>query len=83
LFVKVKGEKEVLLFYKDFGITAVRLLQVRDNHELDVLLEGIRQEKHSVLFQYCRGTISRLKQDELRRIEIRKKNYDLSKPTVV
>ena len=37
----MKGEKEVLLFYKDFGITAVKLLQARDINELDVLMEQV------------------------------------------
>jgi len=81
--IQVKGEKEVLLFYKDFGITAVKLLQARDIHELDVLMEQVRVTKHPIMYHYCRDTVSRLKQDELRRQEIRRKNFDLSKPTVV
>lgn len=73
----------MLLFFKDFAITAVKLLQARDLAELDQLMEHVRIQKHAILYQYCRGTISRLKQDELRRQEIRRKNFDLSRPTVV
>lgn len=81
--IQIKGEKEILLFFKDFAITAIKLLQVKNIQELDTLLEQIRITKHQVVFHYCNTTINRLKQDEFRRHEIRRKNLDLSKPTVV
>ena len=81
--IQVKGEKEILLFYKDFAITAMKLLQVLNLKEFDSLLDNIKNAKHPLVYQYCNTTVSRLKQDEFRRQEIRRKNLDLSKPTVV
>lgn len=81
--IQVKGEKEVLLFLKDWAVTACELLQANDMHQFDEQLEDIRCRKHSLIYQYCRSIISRLLQDEIRRIEIRRRNVDLSRPTVV
>eukprot|EP01038_Epipyxis_sp_PR26KG_P008575 gene8575-11587_t len=87
--IQVKGEKEILLFYKDFAITAIKLLQLSDSHgnnssiQLENVLENIRATKHSLIYQYCRSNVTRLLQDESRRAEIKRRNLDLSKPTVV
>jgi histone-lysine N-methyltransferase SETD3 len=81
--IQVRGEKEVLRFYKDFAVTAISLLQTTDLHQFDSLLEQVKVTKHSVFYQYCQSTINRLQQDEIRRAEIRGRNYDLSRPTVV
>ena len=82
--IQVKGEKEVLLFYKDFAQTAIRLLKASDLEEFDELLDNIRVSKHSFIFQYCRGTIARLVQEEIRLGERRSKQpLDLSRPTLV
>lgn len=82
--IQVKGEKEVLLFYKDFAQTVVRLMNSNDVNEFDEILDTIRQTKHSFTFQYCRGTAARLFQDELRRGDRRSKQVlDLTRPTIV
>ncbi len=82
--IQVKGEKEVLLFYKDFALTVVKLMNSSDLEEFDEMLDSIRQSKHSFTFQYCRGSVARLFQEELRRGERRSKQVlDLTRPTVV
>jgi hypothetical protein len=82
--IQIKGEKEVLLYYKDFALTVVRLMSVSDLNEFDEMLDTIRQTKHSFTFQYCRGTAARLVQEELRKCERRSKQVlDLTRPTIV
>lgn len=82
--IQVKGEKEVLYFYKDFATTAMSLLQSSDLEEFDEALDHVRINKHSFIFQYCRGTIARLVQEEIRRGDRRTKQpLDLSRPTLV
>lgn len=82
--IQIKGEKEVLLHFKDLASTAIIAIKSRDLQEFDQYLNEIRIHKHSLVFQYCRGTIARLFQEELRRGELRsRRNIDLSKPTVV
>jgi hypothetical protein len=82
--IQIKGEKEVLVFYKDFAETVADLLVSNDVNEFDERLDSIRNNKHSFVFNYCRGVASRLFQEELRKGD-RKANtaIDLSKPTVV
>lgn len=82
--IQVKGEKEVLLFFKDFASTALIGLRSRDINEFDEFLNQVRVTKHTIIFQYCRGTVGRLLHEELRRGELRAhRHMDLSKPTVV
>lgn len=89
--IQVKGEKEVLLFYKDFATAALALLGSKEVEDFDRILNEVRLSKHSMLFHYCRTTISRLLQDEQRRADRgaadRRGNghqtLDLSKPTIV
>jgi len=82
--IQVKGEKEVLLFYKDFANVAIQLLQVQDADHFDSLLESVRVLKDPILYQYCRGTIGRLLHDDMRRqLEHKKKDMDLTRPTIV
>lgn len=82
--IQVKGEKEVLLFFKDFASTALIGLRSRDINEFDEFLNQVRVTKHTIIFQYCRGTVGRLLHEELRRGELRShRHMDLSKPTVV
>ena len=81
--IQVKGEKEVILFYLDLANTALELLQTSDINEFDLMLETVKNAKPPPVYHYCRVTISRLQQDEIRRAEIRGKRYDLSKPTIV
>jgi hypothetical protein len=82
--IQVKGEKEVLIFYKDFADTALGLLQKRgDSREFEYAMEDVLAHKHPLVQQYASGVILRLRQEELRRQEIRQKSLDFSKPTVV
>lgn len=83
--IQVKGEKEVLAFFKDWAATAIIGLQARDFAEFDDFLTKVRQSKHTLIFQYCRGTVGRLLHEELRRSDSRSSRVavDFSKPTVV
>lgn len=83
--IQVKGEKEVLLFFRDFANTGAIGLKLRDLSEFDEFLNQVRVSKHTLIFQYCRGTVGRLLHEEIRRGDYRAshRNIDLSKPTVV
>jgi hypothetical protein len=82
--IQVKGEKEVLLFYLDFASTAIKLLKSKDLQEFDDLLNDIRINKNTLIFQYCRGVVGRLIQEEVRRNDFKKRSpIDLSRPTIV
>ncbi|KAJ1430215.1 hypothetical protein B484DRAFT_396031 [Ochromonadaceae sp. CCMP2298] len=81
--IQVKGEKEVLLFLQDLGSTSASLLQIVDGAKFEQQLEQVRCTKHALIYQYARGTIARLHQDEVRRAENRRRKLDLSRPTVV
>jgi histone-lysine N-methyltransferase SETD3 len=59
--IQVKGEKEVLLFYKDFAETALKLLEIKDQAAYSEALQEVRESKHPFLQQYCRNTIGRLR----------------------
>jgi len=81
--IQVKGEKEVLLFFKALAESSIALLQSDGIQRFDEQLEAVRTSKHPIIHQYARGTLSRLHQDEMRRNEIRQRKLDLSRPTVV
>ncbi len=83
--IQVKGEKEVLLFFRDLAATAAIGLKLRDIGEFDEYINQVRTTKHVLIFHYCRVTIGRLVNEEFRRGDInsRQRNIDLSKPTVV
>eukprot|EP01034_Spumella_vulgaris_P026247 gene26247-32792_t len=75
--IQVRGEKEVLHFFRDFALVALRLLQSngvasagQGQSEFETLLEEVRQNHDPLVFQYCRGTIGRLMQNEDRRREV-------------
>jgi len=57
--IQVRGEKEVLLFYKEFAVFALQLLRIEDPQTFHDSLESLRQNKHPMLYQYCRSTILR------------------------
>eukprot|EP01036_Dinobryon_divergens_P024547 gene24547-33010_t len=83
-------ESKCSFWRRDLSVPYRRIrVCVGDNENSKTMLaflriaEAVRLSKHPVLYQYCRNTLSRLKQDDLRRQEIRRKNFDLSKPTVV
>ena len=81
--IHVKGEKEVLLFYRDFAETACHLLEIRDDAMFERELAEIRPKKHLVIQQYLTSVASRLRSDDRQRREMRQKNVDYSRPTVV
>ncbi len=82
--IQVRGEKEVLLFFRDMSQVAIQLLQENDPGQFEALLESVRVSKDPIVYQYCRGTISRLHQDDLRKQQdYRRRNMDLSRPTIV
>ena len=81
--IQVKGEKEVLLFYKDFSETVIRLLEIKDDIIFDRELASIWSTKHVVVQQYLTNTACRLRQTDKQRAELRQKNVDFSRPTVV
>ena len=81
--IQVKGEKEVLLFFKDFSQTALELLHCTDADQFDRKLEQVRTLKHTIVYVYGAGVCSRLMHDASRRLEERVKSFDLSRPTVV
>ena len=81
--IQVRGEKEVLLFYKDFSETALRLLELKDDIVFDRELAATWPSKHVVVQQYLSNSACRLRQTDKQRAELRQKNVDFSRPTVV
>lgn len=81
--IQVRGEKEVLHFFRDFALTAVQLLHAPDAETFGELLEGVRCNKHPVIYAHAKSTLGRLYQDEQRRLDLRRRKFDLTRPTVV
>ena len=81
--IQVRGEKEVLLFFADFADTCIKLLQCADIDHFEEVLEEVRRKKHPVIYMHGKTSLSRLHQDEARRAEIRRRKWDLTRPTVV
>lgn len=81
--IQVRGEKEVLLFFRDFAESGIKLLQAPDMDAFDVLLEEIRLSKDVIIFYYCRSVCGRLLHENRRRAERNIRSYDLARPTVV
>eukprot|EP01031_Cornospumella_fuschlensis_P026807 gene26807-32388_t len=81
--IQVKGEKEVLHFYRDLALTGIKLLQARDLDDFDNQLNEIRTNKHTMVFQYARSALSRVLQEELRKGDRQRQKPDLTKPTIV
>ena len=78
VIIQVKGEKEVLLFYKDFAETALKLLEMKDQVTYSEALEEVRETKHPFLQQYCRNTISRLRMET--RSSENRSSFDFFRP---
>ena len=57
--IQVRGEKEVLLFYKDFAQTSLELLRIEDPQQFHDAMENLRLVKHHMLYHYCRSSILR------------------------
>ena len=69
-------EKKYITDYKIF------IPSIHENN--DDLLNDIRLHKHSLIFQYCRGVVGRLIQEEVRKNDFKKRSpIDLSRPTIV
>ena len=81
--IQVKGEKEVLLFYRDYAETAVCLLELKDDAAFEAQLAIVYPTKHVVVQQYLSNSACRLRQDDKQRAMIRQRNVDFSRPTVV
>ena len=83
--IQLRGEKEILHFFKHFSECGIRVLSVRLNSsvEFESILQRYQTTEHPVIYQYCRTVVSRLRDLEIRRMEQAHKNVDLSKPTVV
>lgn len=58
--IQVRGEKEVLLFFKDFAVTALEVLRIEDPQIFHDTVECFKQVKHAIVYQYCRNTVLRL-----------------------
>eukprot|EP01032_Pedospumella_encystans_P015705 gene15706-17948_t len=81
--IQIRGEKEVLHFYVDFAQTCLSLLKCADVDHFEAALEKVRREKHPVIFVHAKMTLGRLFLDESRRNDSRRRQLDLTKPTVV
>lgn len=66
--IQVKGEKEVLLFYRDLATIGQQVLRLRDMSLVEEEMNNIRLNKHQVVYQYIRNNAYRLRVDEQRRI---------------
>lgn len=81
--IQIRGEKEVLLFFADFAETCIDLLRCADIDHFEEVLEVVRRTKHPVIYLHAKTSLGRLHQDEARRTEIRRRKWDLTRPTVV
>ena len=64
--IQVKGEKEVLLFLKDFSETTLKILYLLHNDavQFESALEEVVQKKHAVISSHCRTILRRLRREE-------------------
>lgn len=53
VLIQIKGEKEILLYLKDFALTVLKLISAKTHEEFDELLNYVRINKHISIFQYC------------------------------
>jgi len=83
--IQVRGEKEVLHFFKRFceAVLCGLTLRINATSEFDVLLQRYSTEEHSLTYHYCRTVVLKLRLDEQHRLDLMQKNVDMSKPTVV
>jgi hypothetical protein len=81
--IQIRGEKEVLHFFEDFAVTTIELLSCADMDLFEEMLEVVRRTKNAVIYMHAKLTLGRLHQDEARRADMRRRKWDLSRPTVV
>jgi len=61
--IQIKGEKEVLLFLKDFADTTIEVLKMLhcDRTEYETSMDRIADSKHPIIAHYCSSTLGRLR----------------------
>lgn len=67
--IQVKGEKIVLHHYIDLATTAIDLIKAPDNKVFEDMMNDIKNTKNSLIIQYCRTTIGRLRVESIKRTE--------------
>lgn len=65
--IQVRGEKEVLLFFRDFAIVAQHLLRIRDIKILEDEILSIRATKHAIIVDHAKNVIHKLLIEEYQR----------------
>ncbi len=55
--IQVKGEKQVLLFYKDFAETGISFLNTFDETLLELELNNIKSKKHILIQNYIKSLL--------------------------
>lgn len=65
--IQVKGEKEVLLFFREFAMVCQRLLRIRDIRALDEELVEVRATKHFLIYDHAKIHIHKVIVDEQQR----------------
>jgi hypothetical protein len=86
--IQIKGEKEILMFYKDFADTALSVLQTWPveqvyNPDFHDKMNCIQDNKHFIIHNYCRTVAQRLLLEEKRKNDQRARNVNMALPTVV
>jgi hypothetical protein len=85
--IQVKGEKEVLLFYREFAIVSQRLLRIRDMRVLEEEMLEVRATKHFLIYDHVKIHIHKLIMDDqqrsLRRIGDRNSSAASNRPVLL
>lgn len=81
--IQVKGEKEVLVFYRDYAAKAIQLLKISQPREFEEVLAAVRETMHPMTYQLLRINIVRLKMEEQQNAESKSVFLDYTKPMVV
>ena len=69
--IQIKGEKEVLLFYKDFAETSSKIIGLEcSDAEFESTLNDVARSKHAVISQHCKGVLWRLRREENTKLKI-------------
>ena len=64
--IQVRGEKEVLLHYKDFAETSLSVIDLKE-HEFQDEAKHLLREKHNCIAQYCNDVIGAIIGEESRK----------------
>ena len=83
--IQVKGEKEVLEFFREYADVTLRLFGIPLSQDAEFLeaLDEIRETGHYLVYNYCRSVVQKLRNDENRKQESRQRNLNMALPTVV